>query len=189
MAASFHIISAHELLGMNRMERHQDVRDKVQWLKKDKPLALIFVSHRWETLLHPDLSGRQFRALHEFLIRIGLCIEAMCVDKQERLQLVPTVMKEGSLQAEEVARRILGFGPFSDDGSVCIEARKAKTTVKEKFAQFGHSRYVHFLVRLQSININKQTSGKRLRTGDEKLRGAPTPRCIVILSISECHKS
>ena len=171
MAASFHIISAHELLGMNRMERHQDVRDKVQWLKKDKPLALIFVSHRWETLLHPDLSGRQFRALHEFLIRIGLCIEAMCVDKQERLQLVPTMMKEGSLQAEEVARRILGFGPFSDDGSVCIEARKAKTTVKEKFAQFGHNRaaFRDWLLRNIGVWLDYTCMPQKPLTPDENI--------------------
>lgn len=140
LVASFHIISANELLSTNKMARHQDVREKAHWLKKEKPLALIFVSHRWETLQHPDPSGRQLRALQEFLTRTSLCIEAMFISKAERLQLIPALTKEGSLQAEEVARRILGFGPFSDNGEVCIESRQAKRIIAEKFAQCKKNR-------------------------------------------------
>ena len=94
LATSFHFVSAHDLLSMQKMERHQTIRDNVQWLKEEKPLALIFVSHRWETLQHPDPNDQQLRALQTFFNQVCLCIEAMFVDKEERLQLVPSIMKE-----------------------------------------------------------------------------------------------
>jgi len=68
VAASFRVVSADQFLSLQRMIRHQELRDKPMWLKwKDQPLTLLFISHRWETLDHPDASGRQLRAIQQFL--------------------------------------------------------------------------------------------------------------------------
>lgn len=133
IVSSFRVISARDLCAMETMERHQDVRDKVPWLTtEDRPLALVFISHRWETLQHPDPTGRQLRVIQEFLRRICTCVEAVMVPARERLQLVPSLSLEGTLQAEEVVRRMLCFGPFAD-ASPCIGGHGAKRIVKEQF--------------------------------------------------------
>ncbi len=132
---------ASYLLGMARMERHQDSREKVRWLTAEEPpLAILFISHRWETLENPDPTGRQLRAIQEFLQRLCFCIEAMLVGQQERLRLVPSLAYEGTLQAEELARRILGFGPFSDDGLMPLQGRERRDMIQEKFKFYLHDR-------------------------------------------------
>ncbi len=140
VTSSFQIISARNVLAMQDMERYQDVRDRVKWLTADEqPLALLFISHRWETLEHPDPSGRHFKAIQEFLRRLCICIEAMLIPKKERLQFVPSLTLEGTLQAEEVARRILGFGPFSDSPA-CIKEKDARKVVSEKFKFYQNNK-------------------------------------------------
>lgn len=136
----FRVISAYDMLSMKEMKRHQDVRDKVRWLSADeRPLALLFISHRWETLKHPDPAGKHLKAIQNFVRCICSCIEAMLVGRQERLQLVPSLAYEGVLQAEEVARRIFGFGPFSD-GPACIGGRNAKSMVSKRFELYRNDR-------------------------------------------------
>jgi hypothetical protein len=116
IASSFHVMAARDLLATERMERHQDVRGRRRWLTaEESPLALLFDSHRWETLEHPDPGGRQLRAVQAFLRRVVACVEALCVGKEERLRLAPRLDDEGTLQAVEVGRRMLGFGPFAAD--------------------------------------------------------------------------
>lgn len=126
VVASFRVISADHLLSMHRLERHQDIRNKPVWLaREEKPLALLFISHRWETLEQPDPTGQQLRAIQQFLGTLCICVEAMLVPRRDRLRLVPSLAQEGILQAEEVARRVFGFGPFSDDpASAGGEARR-----------------------------------------------------------------
>src|SRR5512136_2169641 len=97
IVSTFHVISARDMLAMKKMERHQDIREKVRWLtNEEQPLALLFISHRWETLEHPDPKDRHLRALQEFLRRICICVEAMLVPLQERLQLAPSLAYEGT---------------------------------------------------------------------------------------------
>jgi hypothetical protein len=140
VVSSFRVASARSILDMLEMERHQNAKANIRWLTgEEPPIALIFVSHRWETLSHPDPTGRQLKAIQEFLRRLCLCVEAMLVPRQERLGLVPSLANEGTLQAEEVARRMLGFGPFSD-GSVCVGGREARQIVREKFDSYGGNR-------------------------------------------------
>ena len=140
MVSAFRVISAHDMLSMKEMKRHQDVRDKIRWLTvEEQPLALLFISHRWETLKHPDPAGKHLRAIQDFVRRLCICVEAMLVDRQKRLQLVPSLAYEGTLQAEEVARRIFGFGPFSD-GPACIGGRDAKKIVSERFEFYQNDR-------------------------------------------------
>jgi hypothetical protein len=140
MLHSFRVASARSILDMREMERHQNVRANIRWLTDDeRPLALVFVSHRWETLSHPDPSGRQLKAIQQFLRRLCLCVEAMLVPRDERLALVSSLANEGALQAEEVARRMLGFGPHSD-GNVCVGGFEARQIVREKFNSYSSDR-------------------------------------------------
>jgi hypothetical protein len=140
IASAFHIAPARDLLLMERMARHQDVRRHVRWMTaSNPPLALIFVSHRWDTLSHPDPDSRQLHAIQAFLQRVCVCIEAMMVSRPERLALMPSLRREGALQAEEVARRILGFGPFGDGLSRAMTP-DARATIVAKFEQQRESR-------------------------------------------------
>jgi hypothetical protein len=129
IASTFSIMAARDVLSMKKMERHQDIKEKVRWLTtEEQPLALLFFSHRWETLEHPDPQGRHLRALQEFLRRICLCVEAMFVPRQERLQLVHSLSFEGTLQAEELTRRMFGYGPFSG-GAAGMKGSDAKQVI------------------------------------------------------------
>jgi hypothetical protein len=113
VARSFRVLSARDVLGLSRLERHQDLRH-VRWLGEEaRPVALLFISHRWETLAHPDPAGHQLAALQAFLRDVCRCLEAALLPRDGRLALVATLEREGVLQAAEVARRALGFGPFS----------------------------------------------------------------------------
>ena len=115
IASAFHVLSARDLLAADRMERHQEIKHRMRWLAPDEaPLIFLFISHRWETLAHPDPSGRQHKAIQDLLRAICMCAEAVLVPGDERLRLVPSVDREGTLQAVEIVRRALGFGPFSD---------------------------------------------------------------------------
>lgn len=134
VASRFNVISARDLLAMDRMRRYQDIRDEVCWLgASEPPLTLLFISHRWETLAHPDPAGRQHRAIQELLRRVCTCAEAMLVPRGERLRLVPSLEQEGWLQAEEILRRALGFGPFSDS-EACVGGEEARKILEDRFA-------------------------------------------------------
>jgi hypothetical protein len=134
VASRFHVISALDVLGMDRMCRYQDVKDKVRWLGAgEPPLTLLFISHRWETLAHPDPAGRQHKAIQDLLRCVCTCAEAMLVPKGERLRLVPSLEQEGYLQAEEIMRRALGFGPFSDS-QACVGGNEARKILEDRFA-------------------------------------------------------
>jgi hypothetical protein len=135
IAQTFHVVSAGDLIALNRLARHQEVRDVVRWLgPAEPPLALLFISHRWETLEHPDPTGRQYAALQAFLRRIGAVTEAMLAARPARLRIVSTLEREGDLQAEELARRMLGFGHFADD-TVYRGAEAARKRVEREYAR------------------------------------------------------
>jgi hypothetical protein len=107
------VAPARDLLVVETMARHQDVRGKIRWLDDGQvPLTVLFISHRWETVETPDPTGTQWRAIQQFLRLICVAVEALLAAKPERVQLIPSLTAEGALQAQEVARRILGFGPF-----------------------------------------------------------------------------
>ncbi len=140
VASRFHIVSARHILAMEKMERHQDIRGKVPWLAcEGQPLCLLFISHRWESPDHPDPKGRHLRALQGLLRRIGICVEAVLNPLEERLQLVPSLAYEGTLQAEEISRRMFGFGPFSD-GPACVKGGDAKRMVREAWELHRNNR-------------------------------------------------
>lgn len=102
ITSQFHIMPAASILKMTAMSRHQDIRDTTPWMMAEtRPLALLYISHRWKTLRHPDPGGRQLRALQVFINRLALVIESMLLDKKDRLSFVPSLTFEGALQAKE----------------------------------------------------------------------------------------
>jgi hypothetical protein len=138
---AFSIIAAADVLRLTRMERHQDLQGTARWLDAsvEPPLVLLFISHRWETLAHPDPSGRQLAAVQALLERICTCIEAMLAPRDERLRLVASLDREGDLQAAEIARRMFGFGPFA--GSTAGAAvRITKAAIQAEYARCGKDR-------------------------------------------------
>lgn len=133
VAATFNVLSAHDLAAMNLLERHQDIRSSIKWLAAtDQPLALLFISHRWQTPHHPDPQSSDLRTIQHFVRRIAAVMAALMMDREDRLQVLPSLTTEGNLQAEEVARRMLGFGPFSDK-TAAAPAPTVRTTVSEAF--------------------------------------------------------
>ncbi|HEY1302485.1 MAG TPA: hypothetical protein VGF24_02990 [Vicinamibacterales bacterium] len=122
---------------MNSMPRHQDIRATARWLTpSSEPLVLLFVSHRWETLTHPDPDGRQLRALKLLIRKTILGLEAMMTTRTHRLELVPALTSEGSLQGYEIARRMLEFGVFGR-ASPSLPASEARTSIVDAFRRLG----------------------------------------------------
>lgn len=127
--AVFRVATAADILSLQAWERHQDVRNRLAWTAPDAPpLLLLFISHRWETPQHPDSTGRQLRGLQTFLRALLTAVEAMLVPTEERLRLIPSLDAEGALQAVEIARRLLGQGPFTDRPALEISAELARRT-------------------------------------------------------------
>jgi hypothetical protein len=123
VAGSFHVTTVDALLSLPRMARYQDVRAQLPWLAAgEPPLGLLFVSHRWASPEHPDPGGDLMRGVQEFLRLVLLAVEALLVPREGRLRVLSSISREGALQAEEVARRLLGYGPFA--GAAGAEARR-----------------------------------------------------------------
>lgn len=139
IAARFRIVPASAILSMSRMERCQDAR-VAGLTERDELLGLFFISHRWQSISHPDPSGDQLRGLQELLRKICFCIEAMMVRRDQRMHLVKSLKGEGWLQAEELARRLLGYGPFSDHPSWLVGSR-SRARVQSAFASFADDRH------------------------------------------------
>jgi len=133
IVSSFNVVSARDLAAMDVMERHQDIRDRVGWLAADEdPLALLFISHRWQTPRHPDPDASDLRSIQTFLGKVASATHALMVDRAQRLGMMESLTAEGDLQAEEIARRMLGFGPFAD-GTAAKTGSEAKAMVREAF--------------------------------------------------------
>lgn len=166
--SSFRVISASSLLEMTEMKRQQDLRDSAGWLTGDEPpLVLLLISHRWETATVPDPSGRQFRAVQELLRRIAIAVEAALVPRAERLRLVPSMVREGSLQAQEVARRLLRSEAF--DG----HARERITSAFQSRGDDRHAFRQWLLARIGIwIDYPCLPQEPRSASDEEEFRGA-----------------
>jgi len=102
---SFRILPASYLLRSHHFARAQD--SDIEWLKPRQCWLLIFVSHRWETVGHPDPDGRQHRALAALVT--GLCDlwDALAAETaQERIRLVPRLDRHGTAQAAVLLSRV-----------------------------------------------------------------------------------
>jgi hypothetical protein len=137
----FHLFSALTLSRMEKFERFQKLNATNDWLLGDALLlSTLFISHRWDSLEHPDPSGRQITALQNFLKQIPVVIRALFCDLDERLSLVPDLEKEGTLQAEEIARRILGYGPFAEE-HINQHGHSPRQEIAEKIKTFDQESF------------------------------------------------
>jgi hypothetical protein len=131
LCGEFRIFSARTLSHMTTFERFRALNERGVWMgSDDQPLALLFLSHRWDDSVHPDPSGLQLRTLQRLVMQICVVIRALFAEREQRLRLVPELGTEGTLQAEELARRLLGYGPFSggNSGRSGNESRAAITS-------------------------------------------------------------
>ena len=125
IAATFHVLAGDELLRFDRLPRHQEIRESARWPRvEEPPLVLLFLSHRWETPDHPDPDGRQQAAIRMLIQRIAVVAEAMWCERVERLRLVPSLDREGDLQAQAIVRRMLGWGPGADKAAAAEAKRQ-----------------------------------------------------------------
>jgi hypothetical protein len=103
--SEFRVLKASDLLRMKTFERQQDL--EIEWMKPKDCLLLLFISHRWEKLEHPDPEERQLIAL-KLLIRF-ICDAAEAFSAQsneERLRYMPSLRRYGALQASILLSRI-----------------------------------------------------------------------------------
>lgn len=122
--AEFRVLSAWAVACMTSFQQFQILDKEDVWLTNDdQPIALLFVSHRWDSTVHPDPSGQQLRTLQTLVKRICVVTRALFANREGRLALVPDVDKEGTLQAEELVRRMLGQGPFAGEKAAWIKSR------------------------------------------------------------------
>jgi len=116
LCEEFYIFSASTLSCLEKFERFQTIDDDSTWLQhRDRPFVLLFISHRWDSSEHPDPSLFQIKALQTLTRQIPVAIRALFAGRENRLALAPDLKIEGMLQAEEIARRMMGYGPFSDE--------------------------------------------------------------------------
>jgi hypothetical protein len=128
LLASHRLLSGAGLLRATRLPRYQDLARADQL--SEEPLVVVFVSHRWEAVSHPDPDGRQLRALHGFVRLVAAGLQALVAPREERLRHVPDLSSEGALQAVEVAQRIVGLGPI-DAGLSGIDGREGRRRVRQ----------------------------------------------------------
>jgi hypothetical protein len=84
-----------------------------------RPLAafrlVLFASHRWETLAHPDPSGHQHAALAALLRELrDVAAALLSAAGPERVALVPALDRHGTLQAVVALHRLLAAMPESE---------------------------------------------------------------------------
>lgn len=93
------------MLRMNKFRCRQEL--EIEWMKPEDCFLLLFISHRWETLEHPDPEARQLNAL-KFLIRL-ICDAADALSAksdEKRRRCLPSLRRYGALQALILLSRI-----------------------------------------------------------------------------------
>jgi hypothetical protein len=154
LCTQFRILSAWRLCNATSFESHHDLDGNDGWLTtEERPLLLLFLSHRWDTPEHPDPSGQQLRTLQTLLRRICVVIRALFADPPQRLRLVPELDREGTIQAEELARRVLGYGPFAKEGTLGNPA-EARTRIREKVRELGPDAFDHWMLERMGIWVD-----------------------------------
>jgi hypothetical protein len=114
LAAQFHILRASALLEMNGpMPKFEQLRDAATspWFAADSPpAAVLFVSHRWESALHPDPQGAQANAIRTLLATVREIDETSRASAADRRQRMPSLLAHGVLQAAYFLSEGIAFG-------------------------------------------------------------------------------
>jgi len=101
----FQALPASHLFGGDHFVRRQEIG--ADWIRPDQCWLLIFVSHRWETLRHPDPAGRQWRALARLVSDMCDLWDALGAgDAHQRIRLVPRLDRHGVAQAAVLLSRL-----------------------------------------------------------------------------------
>lgn len=170
LCTEFRILSAWQLGCMTSLERFQDLDKSDVWMTADEqPMALLFLSHRWDASAHPDPSGQQLRTLQALAKRTCAVTRALFADRNGRLALVPHLDKEGTLQAEELARRMLGQGPFSG-GTPARNARESRTMIRERVRALDAESFDRWLLERIGLWVDYCCVPQAPRTDAEQAR-------------------
>jgi hypothetical protein len=108
----YRYISARTILGMPKLDRCQSL-PKNTWTCGENLWHLVLISHRWGSQNDPDPDGMQLAALKQMMRQIA-DISVAISDEQigaeavrDRLNLIPSFMQQGTLQAAHLVFRIL----------------------------------------------------------------------------------
>jgi hypothetical protein len=103
---TFRLLSAAHILASRSFDRCQDLQDAT--VSPERCALILFVSHRWETLAHPDPAGRQHGALVLLLREISDLAQAVTAESPlERTRIVPDLARNGTIQAAVLLVRLL----------------------------------------------------------------------------------
>jgi len=111
----YRYISGRVLLTLPKLGRCQDLPSET-WITAADLWHVVFISHRWGSLYDPDPNGSQLDALqqlvHEILVIAELISDAQAGKGalQDRLTKVPSLNRQGTLQAAHLVFRCLCDG-------------------------------------------------------------------------------
>lgn len=114
MSQQYRYISARTLLGLTKLDRCQSLPLET-WTPVEKLWHLVFISHRWGSQNDPDPSGAQLMALKQ-LVRRMVDVTGAIQDERtgieaarERVALIPSLIRQGTLQAGHLIFRSLCY--------------------------------------------------------------------------------
>lgn len=123
MFQQYRYISARTLLGLPKLARCQSLPQNT-WTPAENLWHFVFISHRWGSQNDPDPSGSQLAALKRMVQRIADIAEAISDERvgveaaQDRLARVPSLRRQGTLQAAHLVFRSLAEADSIPDAEV-----------------------------------------------------------------------
>ena len=108
-------VTARTLLGLSKLDRCQDLPEET-WVLAENLWHVVFISHRWGSRDNPDPSGSQLAILKLLAQRIADVADVLSDERigldavRDRLARVPSLARQGSLQAAHLVFRVLCGG-------------------------------------------------------------------------------
>lgn len=113
----YRYISGCTLLALPKLARCQDLPPET-WTPTENLWHFVFISHRWGSLDDPDPNGTQLAALKRLVQNIDAIAEIVSDEPvsaemtQERLRQIPSLRRQGTLQAAHLLFRCLCEAEF-----------------------------------------------------------------------------
>jgi hypothetical protein len=118
LAGEFSFLRASALTGSDgELPRYQDLkreRPEAFYPAGEVPPLVLFVSHRWQTPVHPDPHGLSVDAVRYFLRAVAAIAAAASSPPEIRSGLVPSLRVHGIMQAAALLGNDRGFGLEAD---------------------------------------------------------------------------
>ena len=108
----YRYISGRTLLALPKLARCQDLPPET-WTSPDHLWHFVFISHRWGSQTDPDPDGTQLAALKRLAQHLSMIAEVISDERvgpevaQERLKQIPSLRRQGTLQAAHLLFRCL----------------------------------------------------------------------------------